>query len=254
MARLDRAKISATVITYNEQANIGQCLESIRWVDEIVVVDSGSTDRTVEIARNYTERVIINPWPGYIAQKNFALKQASHEWILCLDADERVTPELKGEIISEINLEKGIVGYYIKRHTYYLGRWINHGGWYPDYKLRLIRKGEARWDGVDPHDKLVTHGKTGYLKGEILHYTYRDFSHQLRVIDRFSEVAVQEGLKRGARFSVWKALLHPPLKFVECYVYKLGFLDGLPGLIIAIASSFYVFVKYIKLWERLRRT
>ena len=244
-------RVSAVVICGNEEHNIADCLESVKWCDEIVVVDSESTDRTVEIAKRFTDRIVVRPWPGYIAQKNFALQQATGDWILSVDADKRCTPELRDEIRRELaSVADGVNGFSVKRHVWYLGRWINHGGWYPDRKTRVVRRGKSAWTGVDPHDKLVAEGGTRELAGELVHFTYRDFAHQLRIIDKFSDVAVAEWIKAGRRFSLFKALLHPPVKFFECYVWKLGFLDGWPGFVIAAASAFYVRTKYVKLWER----
>lgn len=245
--------ISACVITFNEEGNIRDCLESLRWVDEVVVVDSGSTDRTVEIAREFGANVVHHPWPGYVAQKNFAIEATTGEWVLCVDADERCTPELRTAIEKVIESPGHFVGFEVRRHVRYLGRWINHGGWYPDWKVRLVRHGRARWEGTDPHDKLTADGATGRLDADLIHFTYRSFSDQIRTIDRFSDVAATEWSKDGRRFSLIRALFHPPVKFLECYLWKRGFLDGWPGLVIAVASSFYVFAKYVKLWE-MRRT
>jgi len=244
--------ISAVVICGNEEANIGDCLESVKWCDEIVVVDSMSADRTPEIARRYTKKVIQRPWPGYVAQKNFALEQATGDWVLSLDADERCTPGLKAGLERALASADGIDGFRVKRHVKYLGRWINHGGWYPDWKLRIVRRGRAKWTGVDPHDKLEANGLTRDLDADLEHYTYRDFSHQLKTIDRFSDVVVGEWIKEGRTPSLFKLLFHPPVKFLECYVWKLGFLDGWPGFVIAKASAFYVFIKQVKLRERTR--
>jgi glycosyltransferase involved in cell wall biosynthesis len=242
--------ISAVVICGNEEANIADCLESVKWCDEIVVVDSMSADRTPEIARRYTDKVIRRPWPGYVAQKNFALEQGTGDWLFSIDADERCTPELKAAVERAVASADGVDGFRVKRRVRYLGRWINHGGWYPDWKLRVVRRGRARWTGVDPHDKLVADGPTRDLDADLEHYTYRDFSHQLKTIDRFSDVVVEEWIKAGRRPSLFKQLFHPPVKFLECYLWKLGFLDGWPGFVIAKASAFYVFTKQVKLRER----
>ncbi len=242
--------ISATVITYNEEANIRACLESITWVDELIVVDSGSSDHTVAICREFTPHVVQRPWPGHVQQKQFALEQAHGDWILSLDADERLAAGAQEEIRREIrSATDRLAGFVFSRHSYYLGRWINHGGWYPDYKLRLIRRGRGRWTGIDPHDKLQVDGATKRLKSEILHYVYRNLSHQLMTVDSFSAIAARQWQDRGETFRLHSLLLRPPAKFLECYVWKKGFLDGLPGFIIAVASSFYVFLKYAKLWE-----
>lgn len=245
-------KISATVVCGNEEANIAACLESVRWCDELVVVDSLSSDRTAEIARGYTERVIQRPWAGYVAQKQFALEQAAGDWVLSLDADERCTPELRDAIRAALPEAdaRGLAGFEVRRHVFYLGRWIDHGGWYPDWKLRVVRRGRARWIGVDPHDRLEADGPVSRLHADLVHHTYRDFAEHLRTVDRFATVVADEWLKEGRRFSLLDAVLHPPAKFLECYVWKRGFLDGWPGFVIAATSAFYVFAKQVKLREK----
>jgi glycosyltransferase involved in cell wall biosynthesis len=245
-------KISATVVCGNEEANIAACLESVRWCDELVVVDSLSSDRTAEIARGYTERVIQRPWAGYVAQKQFALEQAAGDWVLSLDADERCTPELRDSIRASLPEAdaRGLAGFEVRRHVFYLGRWIDHGGWYPDWKLRIVRRGRARWTGVDPHDRLEADGPVGRLHADLVHHTYRDFAEHLRTVDRFASVVADEWRKEGRRFSLLDAVLHPPAKFLECYVWKRGFLDGWPGFVIAATSAFYVFAKQVKLREQ----
>ena len=245
-----KAKISACIITFNEENNIGRCLESIKWVDEIIVVDSYSTDSTVQICKSYTDRVIQRKWPGHVKQKQFALEQASGEWILCLDADEWLSDELSMEIQEKVLKGSGSAdGFIFPRQSYYLGRWIRHGGWYPDYKLRLVRNGKAEWTGTDPHDKLVVKGKTEKLEGKILHNVYEDISHQLKTVDSFSTISARQWRKEGRVFSLFLLLFRPPVRFLEMYLWKLGFLDGMPGFIIAVISSYYVFLKYAKLWE-----
>jgi glycosyltransferase involved in cell wall biosynthesis len=245
-----KPKISATVICKDEEHNIEECLTSVSWCDEIIVVDSGSRDRTVEIAKKFTDRVVFHEWPGYIAQKNFALDQATGDWVLCIDADERCTPELKEAIEKGVAESDGLSGFEMKRHVKYLGAWINHGGWYPDWKCRLVRKGKARWQGVDPHDKLIPDGPVRRLEADLHHFTYRDFAHQIRIINHFSDVIVAEYVKQGRRPSLLQAVFHPPWKFFECYVWKLGILDGFPGFVIAVGSAFYIFARYVKLWEQ----
>lgn len=246
--------LSVCVITHNEEDRLTACLESVRWADELIVVDSHSTDGTRELAARFGARVIERDWPGYVEQKNFALEQATKDWVLCLDADERVSEPLRGEIETVLrSSSNAVAGYAMPRHVFYLGRWINHGGWYPDRKTRLVGRGRGRWTGDDPHDKLNVDGPVGRLAGDLVHHTYRNFSHQLRIIDRFSDVVVKRyrDTYRKFRPSVLPLmmLVHPPAKFLECYVWKAGFLDGLPGLIIAVSSSFYVFAKYVKAWE-----
>jgi glycosyltransferase involved in cell wall biosynthesis len=242
--------ISACIITYNEEKNIDACLESISWVNEIIVVDSMSTDGTVERCRRYTDRVYQKEWQGHVKQKNYALQFARNEWVLCLDADERVSPELRQEIETCLSRECNATdGFFFPRHSYYLGRWINHGGWYPDYKLRLFKKAKGRWGGRDPHDRVVLDGVSEYMKSDLLHYVYRNLSHQLQTVDSFSSITASIMAAEGARFSLFRLAIHPLFKFFGTYVIKRGFMDGLPGFIISVASSFYVFLRYAKLWE-----
>jgi len=249
-----RPPISACIITYNEEKNIAACLESISWVEEIIVVDSLSSDRTVELCRKYTDRVHLKEWQGHVRQKNYALQLARHEWVLCLDADERVSPELRREIEECLSTEnRSADGYYFPRHSFYLGRWINHGGWYPDYKLRLFKKSRGRWGGKDPHDRVLLDGDGAYLQSDLLHYVYRNLSHQLQTVDSFSSITAAGLDADGERFSPARLVLRPIFKFIGTYVIKRGFLDGLPGFIISVASSFYVFLRYAKLWELQQR-
>ena len=243
-------KLSITIITFNEEKNIRDCLESIKWADEIIVVDSFSTDRTVEICKKYTQKVIQRKWSGFLKQKKFAQEQATGEWILNLDADERLSPEAATEIKKEIiNSTPDVNGFVFHRQSYYLGRWIKHGGWYPDAKLRLIRKDSGSWHGESLHEKLVCNGKVKYLKGKILHYVYRDISHQLETVDSFSRISADIWLKKGKRFKLLLLLTKPSISFLTTYIWKGGILDGMPGLIISVITSYYVFLKYAKLWE-----
>jgi glycosyltransferase involved in cell wall biosynthesis len=247
----DKPKVSAIVVCYNEQENIERCLKSLLWADEIIVVDSFSTDRTVELCKKYTKRIYQREWPGFIQQKSYAVSLAQYEWVFSLDSDEVVTEKLRDEILTRLSADKDkINGYYVKRHSFYLGRWINHGGWFPDYKLRLFKKKAVICGGEDPHDKYFVTGKSAKLIGEIEHYTYKNISDQLSTIDRFSEISAEGLSRKGSRFVLVKMLFKPPVKFIETYVYKLGFIDGLAGFIIAILSSYYIFVKYAKLWEK----
>lgn len=245
-------RVSAAVICRDEADRIGDCLASLAWCDEIVVVDSGSRDGTVEIARKHATRVIVREWPGFAAQKDFALAQATGDWVLCLDADERCPPGLRDAVRAAVAADPPVAGYEVRRHAFHLGRWIDHGGWYPDWKLRLVRRGRARWGGADPHDKLIADGPVGRLEAEIEHYTYRDFADHLRTVQRFSDVVAERWAREGRRFSLARALFGPPIKFVECWIWKQGFRDGWPGLVIAATSAFYVFAKHVKLWEKTR--
>ena len=241
--------LSVAIITFNEERNIRDCLASVSWADEIVVVDSLSSDATVAVCREFTDRVLQRPWPGHVLQKQYALEQARGAWILCLDADERLSAEAAEEIRAITRTADAADGYTFPRRSFYLGRWIRHGGWYPDRKLRLVRRGKGRWTGVDPHDKLVVDGTTRHCAGSILHYVYRDISQQLATVDSFSRIAATQWHRTGMRPHLLPMLVRPVLKFLETYVWKRGMLDGMPGFIIAMISSYYVFLKYAKLWE-----
>ncbi|MBE7445913.1 MAG: glycosyltransferase family 2 protein [Planctomycetia bacterium] len=243
--------ISACIITCNEESRIRDCLESVKWADEIIVVDSFSTDKTVDICREYTERVYQRAWPGNIDQKNYTMGLAKHEWVLCLDADERLSSELVLEIQKTIRNPEDSVGFFFPRCTFYLNRWIYHGDWYPDYQLRLFKKGCGQWQGTNPHGRVIVSGKTRYLRYDIYHFSYKNFSHQLRTIDNYSTIFA-DVTERGKGFSLFQLIFRPLYKFIKIYVIKRGFLDGLPGFIIAISSAFYVFAKYVKLWERVQ--
>ena len=244
------AYVSACIITLNEESNIAGCLESLKWVDEIVVVDALSSDQTVSICRQYTDKVIQRPWPGHVAQKNYALGLATHDWVLSLDADERISDELREEIFRELRDETADWdGYYFPRQTFYLGRWIRHGGWYPDHKLRLFRKSKARWGGVDPHDTVELDGRAKYLRHPIYHYTYRDLAHHIAAMNRYTDIASEEKYRAKVQFPLVHMLFNPMVAFVKKYILKKGFLDGVPGLVVAVSGSFYVFLKYAKLWE-----
>lgn len=251
---MPRPTISAFVLTKNEEHNIRECLESLKWVDEIVVVDSGSIDRTVEIAKEFTDKVIFHKWEGFRGQRTFALQTVTGDWVICLDADERVTPQLRDEILRELSREEiPCDGFEVRRKAYYLGRWIKHSGWYPDYLLRVFRKDRVRNEGVDPHDYFVVDGGTKRLSGEILHYSYRSISEHLRAIDSLTTISAEQKLRSGVRFPLLRMLLHPPAKFFRTFFLKLGFLDGVQGFIISVLGSYYVFLKYAKLYELKRQ-
>jgi glycosyltransferase involved in cell wall biosynthesis len=253
MSAMD-TKISGVIVCYNEEENIERCLKSITWADEIVVVDSFSTDNTLDICKKYTDKIHKRKWPGYIQQNEFAISLAQNEWVFAIDSDEAVTDELRDEIFARLSADEDkYAGYYVKRHTFYLGKWINHGGWYPDYKLRLFKKDKVYIGGENPHHKYFVDGTSAKLKGEIIHYTYKSISHQLKVIDIFSDVASDEMLKKNVSFALPKMLVKPPVKFLETYIYKLGILDGLPGFIISALTSYYSFIKFAKLWEKRSR-
>jgi glycosyltransferase involved in cell wall biosynthesis len=244
-------KLSAVIVTFNEEENIRDCLESVKGlVDEIVVVDSGSKDRTCEICKEYTERVIYHKWSGHVNQKNYAISLAKGEWVLCLDADERVSDDLAKEIQNLIQGSLNIFdGYYIPRKVYYLGRWISHCGWYPDYKLRLFRKGKGIWTGVDPHDRVSLNGRKAYLTNPLLHFPYKSIYHHIEKINNYTTIIAKEKYQMGRKSNLTDILFKPPLTFIKKYLLKGGFREGIPGFLISILSSYYVFLKYGKLWE-----
>jgi glycosyltransferase involved in cell wall biosynthesis len=243
-------KITATVITLNEEHNIAAALESLAWADEIIVVDSQSGDRTIEIARTFTDRVYSRPWPGYSAQKNFAAEQATNDWIFSLDADERVSKELAEEIQQlKRSSEPKAAGYRMPRLTFYLGRWIKHSGWRPDHKLRLYHRKRARWQGDYVHETLEADREVERLNGDILHYTVRDAAeHHLRM-NRYTTLAAKQRYSEGKRASIASLFVSPVIVFLRSYIFKLGFLDGIPGFAIARFAAHYEFLKNLKLWE-----
>lgn len=252
MSTAARPRISATIICFNEEASIRAALESVAWCDEIVVVDSFSTDRTVAICREFTDRIFQRPWPGFVEQKAFALEQARYPWVLNLDADERVSPALRREVERILGAARAD-GYYIPRLVYYLGRWWWRGGWYPDYRLRLFRRDHAVWGGVDPHEKVLLRGRSARLQSSLLHYTYRDISAHVATINSFTGVAAREIRLRGRAISVHDMVLRPVWRFVRFYLLRRGFMEGIAGLFVAQSAAFYVFMKYAKVWESERR-
>ena len=242
-------KISVTVITKNEAGDIAGALESVAWADEIIVVDSSSTDDTVAIARRFTDHVIVREWPGYVAQKNDAAALASHDWIFSLDADERVTPALAAAIRATLEGEPAAAAYRMKRVSWYLGDWIRTTDWYPDEQLRLYDRRKARWTGRYVHEAVTVDGPVGTIEGEILHYPYRDISDHLETIDRYTTSAARQMHEAGRRTSWLRIATHPCLAFLRNLIVRQGFRDGTTGLVISILNSYYVFLKFAKLWE-----
>jgi glycosyltransferase involved in cell wall biosynthesis len=242
-------KLSVTVIARDEAADIDAALRSIAWADEIIVVDSGSTDDTVAIARRHTERVLQRDWPGYPAQKNHAASIASHDWILSLDADERVTPELAAEIQAVMAGAPAHSGFGIPRVTWHLGRWIRTTDWYPDQQLRLYDRRAAEWTGRYVHESVTVRGSTGVLRGELQHFAYRDIADHLETIDRYTTYAARQMQEDGRRAGWLQLAGHPPLAFLRNYLAHGGIRDGIPGLVVSTLNSYYVFLKFAKLWE-----
>lgn len=248
-----RETVSCTVVCQDEGGQIAGCLGSVAWCDELVVVDGGSRDGTPEIARRFTPKVIHHPWPGYRAQKQFALEQSTAEWVLNLDADERVTAELATEIQRVLRGVPGRVdGFRIPRLVSYLGRWWYRGGWYPRPVVRLVRRTRTTWGGTDPHDRAEVPGRVVGLRHPILHYTYDDIADHLRSVDKLTAVAAVQ-VPRGRRVGVGRLIGEPAWRFVRAYVVKRGALEGLPGLFVAATDAFYTFLRWARVWERERR-
>ena len=241
-------KITATIVTLNEEHNIARAIESLRCVDEIVVVDSGSTDRTREVAARLGARVTKEPWRGYAAQKNFAATLASHDWILSIDADEAVTEELEAEILLLKKDAPRCHAYTMPRLAQYLGRWIHHSGWYPDRKIRLYLRTRAEWYGSFVHEsvRLTGEGIPGELHGNLLHFTCNSLSAHLKTLDRYTTLAADELASRGKRPGMARILLDPPWTFFRTFIVRRGFLDGMHGFVIAWMAALYTFLKYTK--------
>lgn len=240
--------LSLVVVTLNEEANIERCLRSVPFASDVVVVDSFSTDRTAEIAQNLGAKVIQEKWRGYGPQKAFAVSQAKNDWILSLDADEALSPELQQEILEKFANLNPEVGYEIPRRSYHLGRWINHGGWYPDAQLRLFNRKHSQWSEAALHEKVQVKSKER-LSHDMLHWVFEDLSDQVLTNDKYSSLGAGNLANAGKNFSLLKLIFKPWSKFVECYFLKLGFLDGLPGFIIAVGAGYSIFLRHAKLWE-----
>ena len=242
-------KVTVTVITHNEAAHIAGALESVAWADELIVIDSHSTDATLDVARRHASRVEVRDWPGYGAQKNHAAGLATNDWILSIDADERVTPALGEEIRSVMAREPAVQGFYIPRVSHYLGRWIRSTDWYPDFHLRLYDRRAARWSERSVHESVRLTGQTARLRGEMLHYPYRDVSEHLAKIDRYTTLLAEQWFAEGRRATALDAAIYPRLAFFRNYILRQGFRDGRIGFLVSRLNSYYVFLKYAKLIE-----
>ena len=242
-------RLSVTVIALNEEANIVPCLESVRFADEIVVVDTGSTDRTVELARSFTDRIFSTDWRGFAGTKNFALEQARMEWVFSLDADERVPEGLRQEILNIVKADDPLAGYKIPRKNYVGGRWIRHLGWYPDYTLRLFRRGQGRFREREVHEEVEVAGSVGLLHTALEHYSYKNLSEYAARQDRYARLAAQEMRHAGRRPFPGELIWRPALTFFNLFVLKRGFLEGTLGVKLALESSRYNFLKYHYLRE-----
>jgi glycosyltransferase involved in cell wall biosynthesis len=244
-------QLTVAIITYNEENNIGRCISSVLPIaDEVLVVDSFSTDKTEEIAKSMGARFIAHPFAGHIEQKNHALALSTYDYVLSLDADEALSPQLLEEIRKvKQNFQQD--GYRFNRLTNYNGHWVRHSGWYPDTKLRLVKKNSALWGGDNPHDilEMKNNGKVGFLKGDLLHYSYESIAAHVTQTDKFTTIAARAAFKQGKRSSVFKIVTRPMFKFLRDYFFKRGFLDGRYGFIICSINSLYALLKYAKLHE-----
>jgi len=245
-----KSNLSVIVITHNEEENIIECLQSVSWANEIIVVDSQSTDNTVERAKQFTPKVFVTEWKGYGGAKNYALSKATSKWILWLDADERVTPELANEIKSIVeNKHEEFTAYEVPRRAYFLGKWIKHCGWYPGYVVRLFKRDEAEFNNSRVHEKLKVGGKIGTLKNDLLHFTDQTLFHYVDKFNRYTTLAAEDLFDKGKKISLYDLTIRPLYLFIKMFILRLGFLDGMHGFVLSILSANYVFVKYAKLRE-----
>jgi glycosyltransferase involved in cell wall biosynthesis len=245
-----KIRVSALVITKDEAENLRECLASLQWVDEIVVVDAESTDGTVAQAKAFTDKIFVRRWEGFSSAKNFALAQCTGEWVLWIDADERVTPKLREEIIATLAASPIANGYEMPRLANFLGKWIQHGGWYPGHVLRLFRREAGHFNEKQVHEGVQVAGEIGRLANHLLHYTDRNLQHYFDKFNRYTSLAAEELQRQDKRFHLWDLLFRPCWFFLRMYVFKAGFLDGVQGFILASLSAAYVFTKYAKLWEK----
>lgn len=244
------SKLSVYVIAYNDEPNIRACLESVAWADEIIVVDSWSTDATEKISREYTEKVFQHEFHGFGRLRNEAVAHASHEWVFSLDTDERATPEIREEIRRVMNADESADAFFVPRRNYFLGRWIRHCGWYPDYRQpQVFRRGRLRYREELVHEGFEVDGRIGYFKEHVLQYPFRDIDHYLTKMDRYSDLMACRMVEQGRRFRPHQLVTHPCFTFAKMYVGRAGWRDGMPGLILSGLYAYYTFIKYAKFWE-----
>jgi glycosyltransferase involved in cell wall biosynthesis len=239
--------LSVVVVTHNEEQNIRKCLESVRWADDVVVVDDFSTDATLNICREFGVRIFQESWKGFAGQRNSAVEKALHTWILNIDSDERITPNLRDEIRYVLSSDTLKAGYEIPYQNYFRGRWIRFGGWYPDYHVRLFRKDLGRYVDREIHEAVQLNGELGRLKNPLIHEAYRDISSFVRKMDSYSTLMARQYIKEGKRAGPWTGLAHAVYTFCSMFLFRGGFLDGAEGLILAYMYSAYTFLKYAKL-------
>ncbi|MBF0465724.1 MAG: glycosyltransferase family 2 protein [Nitrospirae bacterium] len=241
--------VSVTIITNNEERNIEGALRSAACAGEIIVIDSGSTDRTLEICGTYNARVYTHQWQGYARQKQTAIGYATLPWVFVLDSDERLTEELVSEIELVTQGNSTVNGYYVSRKNFFLGKWIRHGGWHPDNVLRLFRNGTGQFQEREVHEKIIVDGTLGYLKNPIEHYTYETVGDFIKKMDNYSTLSAREIVKSGRYTGFFALALKPPATFIKMYIFALGFLDGLHGFILSLLYAVNTFLKYLKAWE-----
>ncbi|MCD4751211.1 MAG: glycosyltransferase family 2 protein [Thermoanaerobaculales bacterium] len=253
MTTISNLRLSLCVITLNEEANLKRCLRSVKGLaDEIVVVDSMSTDRTRDIAASAGARVVEQEFLGHVKQKQLALDLATGDWVLSLDADEWLDQDLRSSIAAALSegAPEDVAGFELNRQVFYLGRWIHHSGWAPEWKLRLVRRVRAKWTGYDPHDRLEVEGRTARLDGRLRHHPHDDLADHLSTINRYTDIIVSHW-PQTSRFRMMLGLfVEPPLVFFQKYLLQGGFRDGIRGLIISVMTAFYFFLRHAKLWER----
>ncbi|MTI59136.1 MAG: glycosyltransferase family 2 protein [Firmicutes bacterium] len=240
--------IAALIITYNEEENIEDCLESIKWVDEIVVIDSYSEDNTVEICRKYTEKVFPRKFDDFASQRNCGLEKIESDWVLVVDADERVTGELKDEIKNVLFSNDTVQAYKIPRKNYFLGKWIKHCGWYPDYTLRVFMNKKNQFEGM-VHEKVTVNGEVQKMKNNLIHYTYYNISQFIQKTDKYTTLDAIDMYRKGRKFKLGSILINPIWRFIRMFIIKRGYKDGIRGFILSMLYLFYAFLKYIKLFE-----
>ncbi len=245
---LNKLPISLAIITLNEKDNIERCIQSVPFASEIIVLDSGSTDNTLSLAENLGAKTYFEKWQGFYHQKKKATDLTTNDWVLSLDADEALSEKGIQEILELFKNINDHDGYEFPRLSYHLGRWVRYGGWYPDCQLRLFNKNKCHWHNSNVHEH-VKGENIERLKNPILHYVFRDLSHQVVTNDRYSTLGTQDLVARGKGVSYFKLFTKPVSKFIECYIFKRGFLDGIPGFIIAVGASYSIFLKFAKLWE-----
>ncbi len=241
--------VSVVIITRNEEDNMGDCLESVKWAGEVIVVDSESTDSTSAICKQYDVAFHTEPWKGFSRQKNSAIEKATKKWVLSLDADERITPALKGEIGAILSGPRSKDGYFIKRKNFFLGRWIKHCGWYPDYNLRLFKREKGLFGVREVHESVDLDGTAGHLENPMEHHTYKSIGDFMGRLDRYSTLAARELLKENKRYGMHHIIFRPVYTFVNMYIMRFGIFEGYYGFILSVFYSFYTFSKYVKLRE-----